>query len=95
MASFELGNVFGGGYQGGFHEKLSFWARSKKDVSPTVEQRRILMIIGIQVLVITLMYQWRITRWVLYPFELIGTVFHEFGHVLMVSLYLFKAIFTL
>lgn len=83
MASYELGTVFGGGYH---HEKISFWARCKKDVNPTPEQRRILMIIGIQVLVITFMYQWRVTRWLLYPFELIGTVFHEFGHVLMVLL---------
>lgn len=29
------------------------------------------------------MAQWTVTRWILYPFSLIGTIFHEFGHAFM------------
>lgn len=39
-------------------------------------------------LVITIMYQFHITRLILYPFEIIGTVFHEFGHALTVRIFL-------
>lgn len=63
----------------------SFWSRCRRNLNPTEEQRRILMIIGIELVIIVVLYQWRATRWLLYPFELIGTVFHEFGHAMTVS----------
>jgi len=50
---------------------------------PTTEQRRHLLICAGMLLVIAVMYQFTFTRLFLYPFELISTVFHEFGHAVM------------
>lgn len=58
------------------------WIGDRLSTNP--EQRRILWILGLQSILIILMYQWSLTRLFLYPFQLISTVFHEFGHALMV-----------
>lgn len=50
---------------------------------PTAEQQRHLLICVAMLIVITVMYQMTVTRMLLYPFELISTVFHEFGHAVM------------
>lgn len=55
-------------------------------VSPDASQKKTLYTVGIMLVIITFMYQWRITRLILYPFDIIGTVFHEFGHALAVYL---------
>lgn len=60
------------------------WNRFTAGVSPDASQKKTLYTVGIMLAVITLMYQWRLTRLVLYPFDIIGTVFHEFGHALAV-----------
>lgn len=64
---------------------MGAWANVASQSKPDGQQRRILWIISAQLLFITVMYQWRITRMILYPFEIIGTVFHEFGHAITVS----------
>lgn len=64
----------------------NWWSNLRAGLTPNDQQRRILWIIGGMLLVITVMYQFHITRLVLYPFEIIGTVFHEFGHALTVSI---------
>lgn len=50
---------------------------------PTAEQWRHLIAFLIMLSVITVAYQFWLTRMVLYPFELFSTVFHEFGHAFM------------
>lgn len=52
-------------------------------MKPTKEQWNLLSILGIQLLIIIVCYQFTITSWLLYPFSLISTVFHEFGHATM------------
>jgi len=61
------------------------WSDLRTGLTPTNQQKRILWILGGMLLVITIMYQFRLTRLVLYPFEIVSTVFHEFGHALTVS----------
>ena len=55
----------------------------KIKLNPTPEQRRHLLTFLSMLIAITIAYQFNITRLLLYPFELISTVFHEFGHALM------------
>ena len=57
----------------------TLWAR----LHPTPEQWRHLTAFGIMLIVIVIAYSFAITRFLLYPFELISTVFHEFGHAAM------------
>jgi hypothetical protein len=52
-------------------------------LQPNAGQKRHLAICVAMLLSITVMYQFAMTRFLLYPFELISTVFHEFGHALM------------
>lgn len=47
---------------------------------PTSEQWRHLMTFLAMLVAITIAYQFWASRMLLYPFELISTVFHEFGH---------------
>lgn len=55
-------------------------------LTPTAEQKRHLLTFLVMLIAITIAYQFSITRLLLYPFELISTVFHEFGHALMTLL---------
>ena len=50
---------------------------------PTREQESILMLLALQMCLITILYQFSLTRTLLYPFAIISTVFHEFGHAFM------------
>jgi len=52
-------------------------------LKPTADQWRHLITFLMLLVAITIAYQFSITRMLLYPFELISTVFHEFGHALM------------
>lgn len=58
------------------------WSGFLVRFTPNDQQKRVLYICLGMLAIITLMYQWRLTRLALYPFEIIGTVFHEFGHAL-------------
>lgn len=65
---------------------LKGWEAIKLRLKPTVEQKNHLISFGLMLLAITLAYQFSITRLLLYPFELVSTVFHEFGHALVTLL---------
>ena len=64
-----------------FHlnQKQTWLARLR----PTTEQWRHLAAFAIMLVAIVLAYAFSFTRMLLYPFELISTVFHEFGHAFM------------
>lgn len=62
---------------------LKGWEAIKIRMRPTSEQSKHLITFGVMLLAITIAYQFTITRLILYPFELVSTVFHEFGHALM------------
>lgn len=62
----------------------NFTHNVKAGLSPSEEQKKTLQIISAMFVVICVLYQFRITRLILYPFEIISTVFHEFGHALVV-----------
>jgi len=62
-------------------------------LKPDNEQKKILVVLAVQMVLIVVLYQWSLTKWVLYPFELISTVFHEFGHAAVVS-FQFPAFFN-
>ena len=55
-------------------------------LTPTPEQWRHLTAFLAMLVAIVIAYQFSITRLLLYPFELISTVFHEFGHAFMTLL---------
>lgn len=60
------------------------WRRTQgSSLTPTNEQWSILTVLAIQTVIIIVFYQFRLTRMILYPFAIISTVFHEFGHALM------------
>lgn len=65
---------------------MNKWDGIKTRMRPSIDQRRHLIAFGIMLVVITIMYQISATRMLLYPFELISTVFHEFGHAFMTLL---------
>lgn len=54
--------------------------------SPSREQQTILILLIVMMVFISVLYQFTIGRWLLYPFALLSVVFHEFGHALMVWL---------
>lgn len=58
-------------------------SRRRGRLTPTREQSAILTLLAIQMTLICLFYQFRLTRLLLYPFALLSTVFHEFGHACM------------
>lgn len=58
----------------------------KIKLKPTSEQWRHLISFLIMFISITVAYQFSLTRLLLYPFELVSTVFHEFGHAFMTIL---------
>ncbi len=59
--------------------KETFMARLR----PTPEQWRHLGAFGVMLVAIVVGYSFSVTRMLLYPFELISTIFHEFGHAFM------------
>jgi hypothetical protein len=63
--------------------KLKGWNLLLIKLKPTREQTRHLVSFAAMLVVIVVFYQFRVTRLFLYPFELVSTVFHEFGHALM------------
>lgn len=65
---------------------LNGWTKFRMRMKPTAEQMRHLMTFVIMLFAIIVAYQFYLTRLFLYPFELISTVFHEFGHALMTIL---------
>lgn len=65
---------------------LRGWKAVQLRLRPTAEQSRHLITFAIMLVAITIAYQFQLTRLLLYPFELISTVFHEFGHALMTVL---------
>lgn len=62
---------------------LKGWQKLRMQMKPTSEQMRHLMAFLVMLVVISIAYQFHLTRLLLYPFELISTVFHEFGHAFM------------
>ena len=62
---------------------LKGWQKIRLRMRPTPEQTRHLLSSVVMLVVISLAYQFHLTRLFLYPFELISTVFHEFGHAFM------------
>ncbi|PJF16992.1 hypothetical protein PSACC_03197 [Paramicrosporidium saccamoebae] len=60
--------------------RRSKWARR---LHPTKEQWTILGLLAAQLVLITACYQFRVTRLILFPFAILSTIFHEFGHALM------------
>ena len=65
---------------------LKGWQKIRMKMKPSSEQMSHLMTFLVMLVGITLAYQFYFTRLFLYPFELISTVFHEFGHALMTVL---------
>ena len=65
---------------------LKGWSALKMRLKPTSDQQKHLMTFAVMLLAITAAYQFSITRLILYPFELVSTVFHEFGHALITLL---------
>lgn len=61
---------------------LKGWQRIKAKLHPSAEQINHLNAFVIMLIGITVAYQFPVTRLLLYPFELVSTVFHEFGHAL-------------
>lgn len=57
-----------------------------RGLRPTREQRTILILLGAMMVLISVLYQFALGRWLLYPFVLLSVIFHEFGHALMVWL---------
>lgn len=55
----------------------------RRRLRPTKEQSAILTLLALQMVVIVIVYQFSLTRILLYPFALLATVFHEFGHAFM------------
>ena len=64
----------------------SWWHRLRSDLRPSKEQQTILTLLGIMLIVIIIGYQFWITRVMLYPFAILSTIFHEFGHAFMALL---------
>lgn len=54
----------------------------RKRLRPTYRQRTILIMLGMFSLLAIILYQWRVTRLIIYPFAILSTVFHEAGHAL-------------
>ena len=52
--------------------------------NPNSQQAKFLVILYLMCCVVIVFWQYPITYVLLYPFMLIGTVFHEFGHAFMV-----------
>lgn len=59
------------------------WRRIKIKIKPNSDQMRHLITFVVMLVAISFAYQFHLTRLLLYPFELISTVFHEFGHAFM------------
>lgn len=55
----------------------------RRNLQPTKQQWTILTILAIQLVLISIAYQFYITKMLLWPFAIISTIFHEFGHALM------------
>ena len=64
-----------------------WWQGIQRRMRPDKEQRKTLLILAAMFVVIIVMFQWSVTRLILYPFAIISTVFHEFGHALAVHTY--------
>lgn len=56
-----------------------------KAVDPSKEQARTLLVLFLMCCFVTVAWQFPLTYLLLYPFMLISTVFHEFGHAFMVQ----------
>lgn len=62
---------------------LKGWRKIRMKLKPTSEQMKHLLTFVVMLVGISIAYQFVLTRMFLYPFELISTVFHEFGHAFM------------
>jgi len=60
----------------------SWCHRLRRNLKPNLEQRRTIYTLLVMFAIITIMYQFTFTRLFLFPFEMISTIFHEFGHAL-------------
>ena len=65
---------------------LKGWQRIKTKLHPSSEQKKHLNAFVIMIIGITVAYQFPVTKLLLYPFELVSTVFHEFGHAFVTVL---------
>lgn len=59
-----------------------------KAANPSKDQARTLLVLFLMCCFVTVAWQFPLTYLFLYPFMLISTVFHEFGHAFMVQRFL-------
>lgn len=66
-----------------WQERVAGAAASATRIRPNREQCTILGLLAVQALVALAAHQFRATRMLIYPFAIVATVFHEFGHAAM------------
>lgn len=73
-----------GNYKVGAQTPLIRSSTWRELLTPTREQRVILILMAIVMVVALVLGEFTMGRFILYPFAIISTVFHEFGHAFMV-----------
>ena len=85
-SNFRAADISGSNSNNSSSHFSSFFQRIWRRAEPNDSQRYILLLFGVATILIFIMSQWYLTNLILYPFSILATIFHEFGHALMTLL---------